>query len=742
MEENFAKITNIPLIKKFFNQIIPLVFTDEFSYTELIAKLTEKTNELIENNNQIPNVIYNMVLSYVEREGMESVLADLISDFMLNVKYPPENIPAMVGDGMTDDTNSFIRICEYSKAHGYLPLFFPSGNYLINGFDYANISIFNKLTLVGYGRETTTIKCNNPNVSGGLFASTVNNSLFECRNITLDGTDGDFVIDFSGATPKINLSNVRIKNATSCFNVVSNGFDVDVNNVIVEGFTDVGIYLQNGSGTTTTNLTSVILKSTTNNIDTALQIENVNNVIFSDSVIQINSGSPITTNGNNGTFVFSTNTAVPCVDNGINNNFITAGGQLKLTSNNGKIEFATNNDVELIGENVILNGNNNKLKGNVIIDTNDRVRVNQPLDTLSPYFKALPIIDSQGNNQNVLIANENIDQLKKESFTHVDFITSEPKRVYIDGVSGNDDSANPYNPSTPIKTVDKLLSFFAEGQTDVRAFIVRGGTYNVTNLDTFNGITLHISATAPNVIINFTSDENHATVFYNCHVNFIGDGDNNTLKFTGQDSIYFENSAVALSNVDLSGVIDNTTGDGAVQFWGCYVGINVLKAHSLDFIGSTGYVRNVSFTMSTYLHAPMRIRQGSNIRWYGGQNTFAILTSRPSGTTYKTEFEGSTIYFDMSNVANSSYDVDLNANGCTLVFGTANAGNTQFHTFFNSATFSQGLSQNNPVLNCCNVTALNPTTDNRSRIVVNGSPYYYDRANSTTPFVADTSEPY
>lgn len=100
----------------------------------------------------------------------------------------------------------------------------------------------------------------------------------------------------------------------------------------------------------------------------------------------------------------------------------------------------------------------------------------------------------------------------------------ESKRYYIDGVNGND--SNGGSQSAPLKTFDKFLEICENAQSDIRCYIVHSGTYTASK-NSYTGIALHITATVPNVVINFdgTDGTTAYTAFYGCHINIQGGND-------------------------------------------------------------------------------------------------------------------------------------------------------------------------------------------------------------------------
>ena len=65
--------------------VLPLVYGDEISYMETLGKVVKLLNELIKNNNQLPEYIAKIVEEYITGGELEKVLETLLADYILNV---------------------------------------------------------------------------------------------------------------------------------------------------------------------------------------------------------------------------------------------------------------------------------------------------------------------------------------------------------------------------------------------------------------------------------------------------------------------------------------------------------------------------------------------------------------------------------------------------------------------------------------------------------------------------------
>ena len=110
--------------------VLPLVYGDEISYMETLGKMRDILNELIKNNNNLPEYIQRMIEEYISSGAIEEVIDKILSNFILNVKYPPTGIPKAKGDGTTNDHDSIQACIDYASTNGGGIVYLPAGKYL------------------------------------------------------------------------------------------------------------------------------------------------------------------------------------------------------------------------------------------------------------------------------------------------------------------------------------------------------------------------------------------------------------------------------------------------------------------------------------------------------------------------------------------------------------------------------------------------------------------------------------
>ena len=164
--------------RAFCQKVLPLVYDESLSYMELVCKLSSKLNEVIENNNNLPQYVKDLIKETVHSDEFTHIVGSVLMDTIINVKFPPEGITPAKGDGVTDDTSSIQACLDYANSQGGAVVFFPSGKYLTG-----TLSINTETSILGADRYNTNLV-----LKGGgntpLLQGAINQSI---RNICLDG---------------------------------------------------------------------------------------------------------------------------------------------------------------------------------------------------------------------------------------------------------------------------------------------------------------------------------------------------------------------------------------------------------------------------------------------------------------------------------------------------------------------------------------------------------------------------
>ena len=98
--------TDVETLRYCTLKVLPLVYDDALSYAEVQGKIVKKLNEVIKNNNELPDYIRELIKTYISSGEIDNIIAEILSDYMLSVKNPPENLKPAVGDGSADDTEA------------------------------------------------------------------------------------------------------------------------------------------------------------------------------------------------------------------------------------------------------------------------------------------------------------------------------------------------------------------------------------------------------------------------------------------------------------------------------------------------------------------------------------------------------------------------------------------------------------------------------------------------------------
>ena len=204
--------------------VLPAVYSDALSYGDQIAQFCSALNKVIQNNNNLPSYVQQMIQEYISGGVIGDIIQNVIAEFVLNVKFPPNNIKPAVGDGSADDTEAIQGCIDYASANGGV-VYFPYGSYLTQP-----INMKDGVSLFGFDRYSTKIV-----LKGGatkpLISGTVAN--LSIANLTLDGNMDIQVnnIDLVNITgSEIQLVDSILTDGYTLFNIEKTG-NIYINNV-------------------------------------------------------------------------------------------------------------------------------------------------------------------------------------------------------------------------------------------------------------------------------------------------------------------------------------------------------------------------------------------------------------------------------------------------------------------------------------------------------------------------------
>ena len=221
-----STFTTIKPFEFWTQHVLPLVYGEELSYMEVHDKIVYLLNELIKNNNQLPEYIQQIVQEYITSGTLEEVIRNVVSNFILNVKYPPNDIKPAVGDGTAIDTEAIQGCIDYASSKGGGVVYFPYGKYLTE-----SLVLKDNVSLFGFGKYATKLV-----LSGGASNALVSGEVTGCSiaNISLDGNAGIQVNEvdcISVVAGDFQMDNVVVTDGHNLVNIQKNGGNVELNNV-------------------------------------------------------------------------------------------------------------------------------------------------------------------------------------------------------------------------------------------------------------------------------------------------------------------------------------------------------------------------------------------------------------------------------------------------------------------------------------------------------------------------------
>lgn len=351
MENQYFTPTN-PLCV-WVQRILPLVYDDSLSYYEVLAKVVEKINILINNNNNIPAYVKQVFNEFIESGQLEILVKQIIDrqDIVVNVKYPPEGVTAAHGDGATNDTAAFNSCIAYGVKNG-IPVYIPAGTYMLDAITInGNVQIF--------GTPKTNLYLNVKPDAGAMFTIAGGNVGF--FNLTAYGQHAKQPSDTTFLYVNEQTANVEVRNVT--VTQFKRGFEL----IGTKSFkADSCIFVNNGMNaiTTSSNAYKVTIdnchfEGLTERNATTYIVSNSNGLRLMNAEFLAGASVGINYVDSRDVFIhyYKSNIVTPVTGTGVNPIII---------ENNGKIRYALDDDITAYIANLILN-----TSGNMTIETHD-----------------------------------------------------------------------------------------------------------------------------------------------------------------------------------------------------------------------------------------------------------------------------------------------------------------------------------------------------------------------------------
>lgn len=541
------------------NKVLPTVYDDSLSYYELLNKIALKLNTLIENYNELPEYIVQEIAEMLQSEELGAILQGVISNFMLNVKYPPAGITPAVGDGAADDTEAIQGCIDWAAENGGGAVYIPAGWYLTQ-----SITLKENVSLIGYDRYATVFT-----LKGGatepLVTAQGENTI---AGITLNANTA-VQTEYQNALTVVGedhlIRDVILDGGNYGLESTSTGH-LQINNVIVPGCVIAGLYLH---GSAQVQAENVMVENVSEIAGDASYIINNNNGTYQiGTIARVDEGVVLNGNGNYVQLRVE-NATTKVTDNGTNNQYlietegdsVTNAALADLTQDladevQARTDADTALDTRLTG--LVTAEETARIAADAALGVRIDTEITQRTDADNVLENAINAEVTNRTNADTALQ-ENIDNLAD----NLDVVIEHQRikdhfRYYISQSTGNDDNDG-LTAETAFRTVDRFLKE-SDKYSEIRAYINSAGTYQITYGNNASGANIHIQANTSGVVLEFVSSENVETPewsVYLSHWNISGPDVNSKIKIrvvglNGEPGmLYFDNCLITFTAVDL-----------------------------------------------------------------------------------------------------------------------------------------------------------------------------------------------
>jgi hypothetical protein len=391
--------------------VLPLVYGDEISYMETLGKMRDILNELIKNNNNLPTYIQQMIEEYISSGAIESVIDKILSNFILNVKYPPTGVPKAKGDGTTNDHDSIQGCIDYAAGLGGGVVYLPAGKYLTS-----SLVLKPGVTLLGFGRYATSLS-----LAGGATTHLITGTVSDAGllNLTLNAKMSSQVnrvdaVELVGN--HIEIRNCIVKDCYTSINVQKTGSAINICDVICEVASDACLRIGGTDGGLLVDGLEMTGLST--NLGVAYIVTDSNGDIYRNINIHGTGALGIDVAGSQNYFDGKISGVTKDYEDLSGDNTFELFGKSSVKNyTNDVVENANafsqvaTNGIERQGENISDNSTNTHTINakDVVLNPTNPLTYKTPV-RINDFFKAVPAKDASGLNYNLLVegANSNI----------------------------------------------------------------------------------------------------------------------------------------------------------------------------------------------------------------------------------------------------------------------------------------------------------------------------------------------
>lgn len=394
--------------------VLPLVYGDEISYMETLSKMRDILNELIKNNNNLPEYIQQMIEEYISSGAIEEVIDKILSNFILNVKYPPTGVPKAKGDGTTNDHDSIQGCIDYAAANGGGIVYLPAGKYLTSP-----LVLKSGVTLLGFGRYAVSLV-----LAGGATTHLITGAVSDAGilNMTLDAKMSSQVnrvdaIELIGN--HIDIRGCLVRDCYTSINVQKDGTAVNICDVICEVASDACLRIGGTNGGLLVDGLDMTGLST--NLGTAYIVTDSNGDIYRNINIHGTGAIGIDVTGSQNYFDGKISGVTKDYDDISGDNTFNLFGKTRVENLTGEVNVSANefsqtavNGIVRQGANISDNSvNTHTINGkDVVLNPTNPLTYKTP-EILSKIFNAIKFKDNNNTSYNVLVEGENLNSISE-----------------------------------------------------------------------------------------------------------------------------------------------------------------------------------------------------------------------------------------------------------------------------------------------------------------------------------------